>query len=59
MKYDEMYRERGMSMDVLVYGAGGIGRYYEIVTEAREDINIVSYIDRNPYGRMVRNHPVV
>ncbi len=46
-------------MDVLVYGAGGIGRYYEIVTEAREDINIVSYIDRNPYGRMVRNHPVV
>ena len=59
MKYDEMYRERGMSMDVLVYGAGGNGRYYEIYTEGRADINIISYIDRNPSGRMVRNHPVV
>ena len=27
-----MYGERGMSMDVLVYGAGGNGRYYEIYT---------------------------
>ena len=54
-----MNGERGMGMDVLVYGAGGNGRYYEIYTEGRADINIISYIDRNPSGRMVRNHPVV
>lgn len=47
-------------MDVLVYGAGSYGRYYEIYAQKRADINIVAYLDRNPGGGgMVRAHRIV
>ena len=38
-------------MDVLVYGAGGNGRYYEIYTEGRADINIISGLSLICVGR--------
>lgn len=46
-------------MNVLVYGAGSIGRYYEIYAEKRTDINILAYVDKNPSGGVVLQHHIV